>query len=41
MTKSVYYQIVKVNAYCFVTTSLPGTYKSLTDYWYYNRPLDF
>jgi hypothetical protein len=32
MTQSVYYQRVKVNAYCFVTSSLPGIYKSLTDY---------
>jgi hypothetical protein len=32
MTQSAYYQIVKVDAYCFVTSSLPGIYKSLTDY---------
>jgi hypothetical protein len=33
MTQSAYYQRVKVNARCFVTSSLPGIYKSLTDYW--------
>jgi hypothetical protein len=32
MTQSVYYQRVKVNACYFVTNSLPGIYKSLTDY---------
>jgi hypothetical protein len=32
MTQSVYYQRVKVNTCCFVTSSLPGIYKSLTDY---------
>jgi hypothetical protein len=32
MTQSAYYQRVKVDAYCFVTSSLPGIYKSLTDY---------
>jgi hypothetical protein len=32
MTQSVYYQRVKVNACCFVTSSLPGIYKSVTDY---------
>jgi hypothetical protein len=32
MTQSVYYQRVKVNACCFATNSLPGIYKSLTDY---------
>jgi hypothetical protein len=33
MTQSVYYQRVKVNACCFITSSLPGIYKSLTDYY--------
>jgi hypothetical protein len=32
MTQSNYYQRVKVNVCCFVTSSLPGIYKSLTDY---------
>jgi hypothetical protein len=32
MTQNVYYQRVKVNAYCFVISSLPGIYKSLMDY---------
>jgi hypothetical protein len=32
MTQIVYYQRVKVNACCFVTSSLPGIYKSLTAY---------
>jgi hypothetical protein len=32
MTQSVYYKRVKVNACCFTTNSLPGIYKSLTDY---------
>jgi hypothetical protein len=32
LTQSVYYQRVKVNVCYFVTNSLPGIYKSLTDY---------
>jgi hypothetical protein len=31
-TQSIYYQRVRVNAFCFVTNSLPGIYKGLTDY---------
>jgi hypothetical protein len=34
MPQSAYYQRVKVNACCFITSSLPGIYKSLTDYCY-------
>jgi hypothetical protein len=40
MTQSVYYQRVKVDACCSVTSSLPGIYKSLTDYCN-NNPLNY
>jgi hypothetical protein len=39
MTQSVYYQRIRVNTCCFVTSSLPGIYKSLTDYCKLNSSL--
>jgi hypothetical protein len=38
MTQSIYYQRVKVNVCYFVTSSLPGIYKSLTDYCFLALP---